>query len=149
MRAFFSGPRSFRSQTSTGCDPTLVSSVAWSTSVAPLYQLPGFVEVGPRTLNMDVAQMAAKIGPKTKGILLVQAMGNSLETWTMFLRTRPTCGFAALPICLYARGSGQRVAFAATWPIWTLMAPCPARALAVSRPLSLSLLRHSLVNHRA
>src|SRR6266436_1295826 len=50
-------------------DEVLVPAVCWSTSVWPVVQMglkPVFVDVDPRTLNADVANLRAKRSPRTK-----------------------------------------------------------------------------------
>lgn len=60
-------------------DEVLVPSVCWSTSVWPLVQLglkPVFVDVDPRTLNVDVASLKTKTTPRTCGLMAVHILGN-------------------------------------------------------------------------
>ena len=60
-------------------DEVLVPAVCWSTSVWPLIQMnlkPVFVDVDPRTLNIDIADMKKKTTAKTKGLLAVHVLGN-------------------------------------------------------------------------
>lgn len=61
-------------------DEVLVPAVCWSTSVWPLLQhglRPVFVDVDPRTLNLDVADLGRRITPKTKALFAVHVLGNS------------------------------------------------------------------------
>lgn len=61
-------------------DEILVPAVCWSTSVWPLIQMglkPVFVDVDPRTLNIDITSMKAKTTSRTKGLLAVHVLGNS------------------------------------------------------------------------
>lgn len=61
-------------------DEVLLPAVCWSTSLFPLLQhglKPKFVDVNPRTLNVDVSSYADAISPATKAILAVHVLGNS------------------------------------------------------------------------
>lgn len=61
-------------------DEVLVPAVAWSTSVWPLIQhqlTPVFVDVDPKTLNVDPADLQRKLTSKTKGMMAVHVLGNS------------------------------------------------------------------------
>jgi CDP-6-deoxy-D-xylo-4-hexulose-3-dehydrase len=61
-------------------DEVLIPAVCWSTSVWPLVQhglKPVFVDVDPRTLNIDLKDMAKKITPRTRGFMAVHILGNS------------------------------------------------------------------------
>lgn len=61
-------------------DEVLLPAVCWSTSLFPLLQhglKPKFVDINPRTLNVDVSSYAAAISSATKAILAVHVLGNS------------------------------------------------------------------------
>lgn len=61
-------------------DEVLVPAVAWSTSVWPLVQhqlTPVFVDVDPKTLNMDPEDLQRKITSQTRGIMAVHVLGNA------------------------------------------------------------------------
>jgi len=61
-------------------DEVLVPAVCWSTSVFPIIQCnlkPIFVDVDPKTLNIDLDDLKNKITNKTKAIMLVHVLGNS------------------------------------------------------------------------
>jgi CDP-6-deoxy-D-xylo-4-hexulose-3-dehydrase len=61
-------------------DEVLVPAVCWSTSVWPIIQMgmvPVFVDVDPKTLNVDLHKLKNKITPKTKAIVAVHILGNS------------------------------------------------------------------------
>lgn len=61
-------------------DEVLLPAVCWSTSLWPLVQLglkPVFVDVDPRTLNMNLADAKTKVTSRTKGLFTVHVMGNS------------------------------------------------------------------------
>ena len=63
-------------------DEVLVPAVCWSTSVWPLIQYdlkPVFVDVDPRTLNVDVEQLRKKVTPRTRAIMMVHVMSNSAD----------------------------------------------------------------------
>jgi CDP-6-deoxy-D-xylo-4-hexulose-3-dehydrase len=61
-------------------DEVLVPAVCWSTSVWPILQAglkPVFVDVDPKTMNMDLNSMREKITPKTKALVAVHILGNA------------------------------------------------------------------------
>lgn len=63
-------------------DEILVPSVTWPTQLwSPM--MAGlkvrFVDTDPRTLNMDLNDMEAKVGPKTRAVSLVHLMGNPCD----------------------------------------------------------------------
>ncbi len=61
-------------------DEILIPTLCWSTSLWPIVQSglrPVFVEIDPKTLNVDIEDLKKKIRKKTKGILLVHVLGNS------------------------------------------------------------------------
>jgi CDP-6-deoxy-D-xylo-4-hexulose-3-dehydrase len=61
-------------------DEVLLPAVCWSTSVWPLVQYglrPVFVDVDPRTLNLDVADLGARITNRTRALFAVHVLGNS------------------------------------------------------------------------
>jgi perosamine synthetase len=55
---------------------TPFSFVASANCILMTGATPKFVDICPRTLNMDPAKLAAAIGPRTKAILAVEAFGN-------------------------------------------------------------------------
>lgn len=60
-------------------DEILCPAVCWSTSLWPITQLgmsPVLVDVDRETLNMSIADMKAKITPKTRGVMMVHVLGN-------------------------------------------------------------------------
>jgi CDP-6-deoxy-D-xylo-4-hexulose-3-dehydrase len=60
-------------------DEVLTSAVTFSTDVAPLVRaglVPVFVDVEPDTYQIDVAQLDAAIGPRTRAILAPNLIGN-------------------------------------------------------------------------
>lgn len=60
-------------------DEVIVPAVSWSTTYFPLYQYGlrlKFVDIDLDTLNFDLGQLAAAIGPKTRAILAVNLLGN-------------------------------------------------------------------------
>lgn len=60
-------------------DEVIVPAVSWSTTYYPLQQYGlkvKFVDIDPRTLNIDVEQLTAAIGPQTRAILTVNLLGN-------------------------------------------------------------------------
>ncbi len=61
-------------------DEVLVPAVCWPTSVWPILQhglTPVFVDTDPRTLNADLADLRARITPRTRGLVAVHVLGNS------------------------------------------------------------------------
>src|SRR5262245_34575734 len=64
----------------TAGDEVVTSAVVFSTDVAPLVRaglVPVFVDVEPDTYNVDVEQIEAAVGPRTKAILLPDLIGNA------------------------------------------------------------------------
>jgi CDP-4-dehydro-6-deoxyglucose reductase, E1 len=62
-----------------GCE-ILVPAVCWSTSVWPIVQFgckPVFVDVDPKTMNIDLEDMEKKITKDTKGVVAVHVLGNA------------------------------------------------------------------------
>ena len=60
-------------------DEVLVPAVCWSTSVFPIIQCnlkPVFVDVDPKTLNVDLNDLKKKTTDKTKALMLVHVLGN-------------------------------------------------------------------------
>lgn len=60
-------------------DEVLVPSVTWPTQIWSLLMAGlrvRFVDTDPRTLNMDLADLERKIGPRTRALSLVHLMGN-------------------------------------------------------------------------
>ena len=61
-------------------DSVLIPTVCWSTSLWPIIQSglkPVFVDVDPKTLNIDIKDLNKKITKKTKALMLVHVLGNS------------------------------------------------------------------------
>lgn len=61
-------------------DEVILPAICWSTSLWPLVQSglkPVFVDVDPRTLNMDCNEILKKINKKTKVIMAVHVLGNA------------------------------------------------------------------------
>lgn len=60
-------------------DEVIVPAVSWSTTYYPLYQYGlkiKFVDVDLETLNFDLDQLSAAVGPRTRAILAVNLLGN-------------------------------------------------------------------------
>lgn len=60
-------------------DEVIVPAVSWSTTYAPLQQYGlrvKFVDVCPKTLNMDISKFEQAVSAKTKVVLLVNLLGN-------------------------------------------------------------------------
>jgi CDP-4-dehydro-6-deoxyglucose reductase, E1 len=63
-------------------DEVIVPAVSWSTTYFPLHQHGlklKFVDIDLDTLNLDVAQLRAAIGPRTKAIFAVNLLGNPCQ----------------------------------------------------------------------
>ena len=63
-------------------DEILIPALCWSTSLWPIVQSglkPIFVDIDKNTLNIDEKLIASKITKKTKGIMLIHALGNSCD----------------------------------------------------------------------
>jgi len=63
-------------------DEVIVPALSWSTTVWPLVQhglVPVVVDIDPRTLNVDPAQVERAIGPKTRGLMIVHVYGNPCD----------------------------------------------------------------------
>ena len=61
-------------------DHALIPALCWSTSLWPLVQCglkPKFIDVDPKTLNLDANHIISKITKKTKVIMLVNVLGIS------------------------------------------------------------------------
>src|SRR5439155_12922657 len=65
-----------------GCvpgDEVITPALTFSTDIAPLVQsgiVPAFVDVEPDTLQVDVTKIEEMIGPRTKGMLIPNLVGN-------------------------------------------------------------------------
>lgn len=60
-------------------DEILVPAVSWSTTYYPIHQLGAtlkFVDIDPATLNIDIAKLEESISSRTKGIFVVNLLGN-------------------------------------------------------------------------
>ena len=60
-------------------DEIIVPAVSWSTTYYPVHQLGGvlrFVDIDPATLNIDPNKIEEAINEKTKGIFVVNLLGN-------------------------------------------------------------------------
>src|SRR5262245_44761911 len=60
-------------------DEVITSAVTFSTDIAPIVRaglVPVFVDVEPDTYNIDVDQIEAMVGPRTRAILLPNLIGN-------------------------------------------------------------------------
>ena len=71
----------FPSQLKPG-DEVIVPALSWSTTIWPLVQhglVPVFVDIDPRTLNIDPSQIENAIGAKTRAVMLVHVYGNPCD----------------------------------------------------------------------
>lgn len=60
-------------------DEVLIPALCWSTSVFPIIQcnlVPVFVDIDPRTLNVDLDDLEKKITGRTRAIMVVHVLGN-------------------------------------------------------------------------
>lgn len=95
-------------------DEVILGAVTWSTSVFPIIQagaLPVFVDVDPRTLNMDPRAVEAALTDRTRAILAVHLLGNpcDLERLTEIAAAR---GLWLIEDCCESHGArvqGRRV----------------------------------------
>jgi len=63
-------------------DEALIPVLCWSTSLWPLVQAglkPQFIDIDPRTLNVDADDLISKITKKTKVIMLINVLGISSD----------------------------------------------------------------------
>ena len=63
-------------------DEALIPVLCWSTSLWPLVQAglkPKFVDINPKTLNVDADDLISKITKKTKVIMLINVLGISAD----------------------------------------------------------------------
>lgn len=63
-------------------DEVIVPAVSWSTTYFPITQLGmklRFVDIDPKTLNLDLDKLAAAISPRTKAVFAVNLLGNPVE----------------------------------------------------------------------
>ena len=61
-------------------DQAIIQSLCWSTSLWPLVQAGlkiKFVDVNPKTLNVDVDELISKVNSKTKVIVIINVLGLS------------------------------------------------------------------------
>ena len=61
-------------------DEALIPALCWSTSLWPLVQtglVPKFVDINPKTLNIDADHLISQITKKTKLIMLINVLGIS------------------------------------------------------------------------
>lgn len=68
-------------------DEVIVSALSWSTTVFPLIQhnlIPVIVDCESDTLNMDLKEARAAIGPKTKAIMPVHVYGNPCDMISLY-----------------------------------------------------------------
>lgn len=63
-------------------DEVITVAGGFPTTVAPLVQnglVPVFVDLDPRTYNVDAAQLAAAVGPRTRAVMLAHTLGNPFD----------------------------------------------------------------------
>ncbi len=63
-------------------DEVLIPALCWSTSLWPIVQCglkPKFVDIEKETLNFDLNDLEKKISNKTKAIMIVHVLGNSVD----------------------------------------------------------------------
>ena len=62
-------------------DEVLIPAVCWSTSLHPLLQCglkPVFVDVSPKTFNVDLLELERVMNPRVKAVMAVHVMGNAI-----------------------------------------------------------------------
>ncbi len=63
-------------------DEVITCASGFPTTVTPLYQnglVPVYVDVDPTTLNVDVTQLEAAVGPRTRAVMLAHTLGNPFD----------------------------------------------------------------------
>ena len=63
-------------------DEVITVAAGFPTTIAPIVQygaVPVFVDVNPRTMNVDVEQLEPARGPKTKALMLAHTLGNPFD----------------------------------------------------------------------
>ena len=63
-------------------DEVLIPAICWSTSLWPIIQSglkPVFVDVDQDTFNISLKDLESKISKKTKALMLVHVLGNSVN----------------------------------------------------------------------
>jgi CDP-6-deoxy-D-xylo-4-hexulose-3-dehydrase len=63
-------------------DEVIVPGLAWPTTVWPLAQLglvPVFVDVDPATLAIDLKSARSVVGPRTRGMFVIHALGRAID----------------------------------------------------------------------
>lgn len=63
-------------------DEVITVAAGFPTTIAPMVQygaVPVFVDVNPRTLNIEVEQLELARGPKTKAVMLAHTLGNPFD----------------------------------------------------------------------
>lgn len=79
-------------------DEVITPALTFSTDIAPLVHsgiVPAFVDVDPETLQIDVAGIEAMIGPRTKGMLIPNLVGN-LPDWDEIARIAEAHGLPVI-----------------------------------------------------
>ena len=63
-------------------DEVITLAAGFPTTVAPLIQfgaIPVFVDVDPRTANVDVTQLEAALSPRTRAVMMAHTLGNPFD----------------------------------------------------------------------
>ncbi|MCU1490061.1 MAG: DegT/DnrJ/EryC1/StrS aminotransferase [Acidimicrobiaceae bacterium] len=63
-------------------DEVITLAAGFPTTVAPMVQfgaVPVFVDVDPRTANVDVSQLEEAVGPRTRAVMLAHTLGNPFD----------------------------------------------------------------------
>ena len=82
LLSVFASKNPLRLNTFKNGDEALIPALCWSTSLWPLVQAglkPKFVDINPKTLNVDADYLLSKVTKKTKLILLVNVLGSSTD----------------------------------------------------------------------
>jgi len=80
LLAVFASKNPLRKHIFKNNDEALIPVLCWATSLWPLVQAglkPKFVDIDPKTLNVDADHLISKINKKTKVIMLVNVLGSA------------------------------------------------------------------------
>ena len=80
LLAVFASKNPLRKNIFKNNDEALIPVLCWATSLWPLVQAglkPKFVDIDPKTLNVDADHLISKINKKTKVIMLVNVLGSA------------------------------------------------------------------------
>ncbi len=84
LLAIFAAGNPLRQNNLKKGDEVIIPVLCWSTSLWPLVQFglkPIFIDIDPKTLNVNEDELIKKISPKTRCIFLVNVHGNSCDLY--------------------------------------------------------------------